>query len=265
MPARLVQAPKLIPDPQVNPGNRRFNCSGETQQPAARELPVQQLRASCLCDARSSLLQPGWDPPLPWPPPCSPRRGQEVGPGAGPPRGGAGDALLSRHHVPGTRWRRQPRDHRAARLRRLHTRHWREGHAGKCQRQHVRSCPALPKSAPQTHHTIVRLSLRTAAASLPNPRTRQPSLPRPPHRLTTRSPPPADPRPPLPAAQVTLDAAGRSLSHSELVTGWLRNEGAPIKQQVRWGRPVDVAELPDGSVLVSDDTGDAVYRITYQA
>jgi glucose/arabinose dehydrogenase len=64
---------------------------------------------------------------------------------------------------------------------------------------------------------------------------------------------------------VTLDAAGRSLSHSELVTGWLRNEGAPIKQQVRWGRPVDVAELPDGSVLVSDDTGDAVYRITYQA
>ncbi|MFN7552455.1 MAG: PQQ-dependent sugar dehydrogenase [Pseudomonadota bacterium] len=31
------------------------------------------------------------------------------------------------------------------------------------------------------------------------------------------------------------------------------------------GRPVDVQELPDGSLLVSDDTANAIYRITYAA
>ena len=30
-----------------------------------------------------------------------------------------------------------------------------------------------------------------------------------------------------------------------------------------WGRPVDVLELPDGSLLVSDDKAGAVYRISY--
>ena len=29
------------------------------------------------------------------------------------------------------------------------------------------------------------------------------------------------------------------------------------------GRPVDVAQLPDGSLLVSDDRGGALYRISY--
>ena len=31
-----------------------------------------------------------------------------------------------------------------------------------------------------------------------------------------------------------------------------------------WGRPVDVQMLPDGSLLVSDDAADAIYRITYR-
>jgi glucose/arabinose dehydrogenase len=30
-----------------------------------------------------------------------------------------------------------------------------------------------------------------------------------------------------------------------------------------WGRPVDLLQMPDGSVLVSDDTAGAIYRITY--
>jgi glucose/arabinose dehydrogenase len=33
---------------------------------------------------------------------------------------------------------------------------------------------------------------------------------------------------------------------------------------VAWGRPVDVLVMPDGSLLVSDDKGDAIYRITYE-
>lgn len=32
-----------------------------------------------------------------------------------------------------------------------------------------------------------------------------------------------------------------------------------------WGRPVDVKTLPDGSLLLSDDYGGAIYRITYRA
>ena len=38
---------------------------------------------------------------------------------------------------------------------------------------------------------------------------------------------------------------------------WLGPDGRP------WGRVVDVAELPDGSLLVSDDFAGLVYRITY--
>lgn len=40
------------------------------------------------------------------------------------------------------------------------------------------------------------------------------------------------------------------------VTGWLSPSGI-------WGRPVDVQELPDGSLLISDDYAGAVYRVTY--
>jgi glucose/arabinose dehydrogenase len=39
--------------------------------------------------------------------------------------------------------------------------------------------------------------------------------------------------------------------------GWLRPKGP-------WGRPVDVLELPDGSLLVSDDHAGAIYRVTYR-
>jgi glucose/arabinose dehydrogenase len=40
--------------------------------------------------------------------------------------------------------------------------------------------------------------------------------------------------------------------------GWLQRDGA------YWGRPVDVAPLPDGSLLVSDDYAGALYRISYK-
>jgi glucose/arabinose dehydrogenase len=41
--------------------------------------------------------------------------------------------------------------------------------------------------------------------------------------------------------------------------GWLDE----AKQQA-WGRPVDVLVMPDGALLVSDDTAGAIYRITYR-
>jgi glucose/arabinose dehydrogenase len=40
--------------------------------------------------------------------------------------------------------------------------------------------------------------------------------------------------------------------------GWLKGSSA-------WGRPVDVLVAPDGSLLVSDDAADMIYRISYKA
>jgi glucose/arabinose dehydrogenase len=50
--------------------------------------------------------------------------------------------------------------------------------------------------------------------------------------------------------------AGKAVSYTPFATGWLQNESA-------WGRPADVLPLPDGSLLVSDDTAGAIYRIRY--
>ncbi len=46
---------------------------------------------------------------------------------------------------------------------------------------------------------------------------------------------------------------------SEFVTGWLT---APTSKDV-WGRPVAVFQMQDGSLLVSDDGGKKIWRITY--
>ena len=55
---------------------------------------------------------------------------------------------------------------------------------------------------------------------------------------------------------VRLDAQGKSLGYSTFAEGWL--EGSEV-----WGRPVDMEQLPDGSLLISDDDADAIYRIWY--
>ena len=44
----------------------------------------------------------------------------------------------------------------------------------------------------------------------------------------------------------------------EFAAGWLTQDGEYI------GRPVDIAQLRDGSILVSDDFAGAVYRISYE-
>ncbi len=50
---------------------------------------------------------------------------------------------------------------------------------------------------------------------------------------------------------------GKAVNHEVFAAGWLKGRRA-------WGRPVDVLVLPDGSLLVSDDKADVVYRITYE-
>ena len=49
---------------------------------------------------------------------------------------------------------------------------------------------------------------------------------------------------------------GRAVSYETFAEGWLQGRSA-------WGRPVDVLVHPDGSLLVSDDRADAIYRIGY--
>ncbi len=49
----------------------------------------------------------------------------------------------------------------------------------------------------------------------------------------------------------------QATSYEVFAEGWLQPDGAA------WGRPVDVQVMPDGSMLVSDDRANAIYRITY--
>ncbi len=50
---------------------------------------------------------------------------------------------------------------------------------------------------------------------------------------------------------------GKPVSESIFADGWLTAEGKVL------GRPTDILEMPDGSLLVSDDHAGLIYRITY--
>jgi len=55
---------------------------------------------------------------------------------------------------------------------------------------------------------------------------------------------------------VRLDEQGRAVKYEPFAEGWLQGESA-------WGRPADVVVAPDGSLLVSDDTAGAIFRVWY--
>jgi len=46
-------------------------------------------------------------------------------------------------------------------------------------------------------------------------------------------------------------------THTPFVEGWLQG-------QRNWGRPVDILNMPDGSVLISDDMANVIYRVAYE-
>jgi glucose/arabinose dehydrogenase len=56
---------------------------------------------------------------------------------------------------------------------------------------------------------------------------------------------------------VTLDETRKATGHQVFAEGWLQDGKA-------WGRPVDVLVMPDGALLVSDDTANVIYRISYR-
>ncbi len=55
---------------------------------------------------------------------------------------------------------------------------------------------------------------------------------------------------------VKLDQQGNVISYEPFITGWLQG-------QKNWGRPVDVLIMPDGALLISDDQGGRIYRVSY--
>lgn len=52
---------------------------------------------------------------------------------------------------------------------------------------------------------------------------------------------------------------GKVTEFTTFAEGWLEES-----EQLAWGRPVDVLPMPDGSLLVSDDMANVIYRITYK-
>ncbi len=57
---------------------------------------------------------------------------------------------------------------------------------------------------------------------------------------------------------VKLDSNGDYLYQEDFITGWLQDEKD-------WGRPVSPFIMSDGSMLVSDDKYDVIYRIKYKS
>ena len=55
---------------------------------------------------------------------------------------------------------------------------------------------------------------------------------------------------------VELDDNGNYVRQEDFITGWLDNEQA-------WGRPVSPFVMSDGSLLISDDKHNVIYRVTY--
>jgi glucose/arabinose dehydrogenase len=58
----------------------------------------------------------------------------------------------------------------------------------------------------------------------------------------------------LTVVRVDGDRAGE---YETFTDGWLGSDNEPL------GRPGDLVVMPDGSLLVSADTANAIYRITY--
>lgn len=59
---------------------------------------------------------------------------------------------------------------------------------------------------------------------------------------------------------ILLDDAGKAVGYEPLVEGWLQDGwlGADIS-----GRPADVLQMPDGSLLIADDKDGMIYRLRY--
>lgn len=60
-------------------------------------------------------------------------------------------------------------------------------------------------------------------------------------------------------SMVKIDDNNQSLGYETFIEGWLDSSTDDV-----WGRPVDLEWMPDGSLLISDDFANLVYRVTYE-
>ena len=51
---------------------------------------------------------------------------------------------------------------------------------------------------------------------------------------------------------------GKPVSEQSFISGWLTFEGKVL------GRPTDILQMPDGSLLIADDTLGVIYRVIYE-
>jgi glucose/arabinose dehydrogenase len=51
------------------------------------------------------------------------------------------------------------------------------------------------------------------------------------------------------------------LYHKDFITGWLQKNNG---QEKVLGRPASVFQKSDGSILISDDGANVIYRVSYQ-
>ena len=58
---------------------------------------------------------------------------------------------------------------------------------------------------------------------------------------------------------VRASADGKNAKVTPFMTGFM-----DAKANQFWGRPVDVLQLPDGSMLVADEQVGAIYRVSYK-
>lgn len=57
----------------------------------------------------------------------------------------------------------------------------------------------------------------------------------------------------------TFNSDGTLKETKPFISGWLNPETDDV-----WGRPVDIELMPDGSMLISDDYADVIYRVHYK-
>jgi glucose/arabinose dehydrogenase len=58
---------------------------------------------------------------------------------------------------------------------------------------------------------------------------------------------------------VEIDSLGGLVNKSTFISGWLSDDKKDV-----WGRPVDLETMPDGSLLVSDDFANCIYKVSYK-
>ncbi len=64
--------------------------------------------------------------------------------------------------------------------------------------------------------------------------------------------------------RIKMNAAGAPEGgYEDFITGWHLNKGSNQPPQV-FGRPIGIVNAPDGSLLISDDAGGAIWRVRYK-